>query len=94
MIQQRIDIKLEIYAEMIGKSKLEAMYDALGIAIAVRQKKINLTKISQQIEKENELARSKQFFEQQRKKRAAEYYLKNKEAIRKKYFDKKLKKVI
>ena len=41
----QLRIKLNVYSEMIGKNKLEALYDALSIAKSVREKTIDLKKL-------------------------------------------------
>lgn len=41
----QLRVRLDVYAEMIGKSKIEALYDALGIAKSVKEKTIDLRKI-------------------------------------------------
>ncbi len=73
-LTRQIKVKLKIYSEIIGKNKLEALHEALSIAKAVREKKIDLMKICVQIEKENEIMRNKRFFEEQKRKREIESY--------------------
>lgn len=93
-LTRQIKVKLKIYSEIIGKNKLEALHEALSIAKAVREKKIDLIKICAQIEKENEIMRNNQFFEEQRRKRETEYYLKTKDEMNLRRKERKLRKVV
>jgi hypothetical protein len=93
-LTRQIKVKLKIYSEIIGKNKLEALHEALSIAKAVREKKIDLMKICVQIEKENEIMRNKRFFEEQKRKREIESYLKNKDEMDLRRKERKLRKVV
>lgn len=64
---KQLRVKLKVYSEMIGKNKLEAIYDALSIAKTVREKGIDLKRICTLIEKENELLRNKLFLQKYKK---------------------------
>lgn len=45
-LQEHIDIRLKVYAELIGKPYDEALYFALGIAKAVYEKGIRLNELA------------------------------------------------
>lgn len=64
---KQLRVKLNVYSELAGKSKLEAIYDALSIAKTVREKGIDLKRICSLIEKENEQLRSKLFLQKYKK---------------------------
>lgn len=64
---KQLRVKLKVYSEMIGKNKLESIYDALSIAKTVREKGIDLKRICTLIEKENELLRNKLFLQRYKK---------------------------
>lgn len=73
-IENHIEAKLSAYAEVVNKPKLEAMFDALSLAMEVRRANIELKKILQQIERENQIYMAGLFRKIQKRETQKSYY--------------------
>lgn len=80
-IENHIEVKLSAYAELINKPKLEAMFDALSLALDVRRAGIDLKKIIQQIEKEKQIRMIDSFSKIQKREKQKKYYRKHRRYI-------------
>ena len=69
--------KLNVYSEMTGKSKLEAIYEALSIAKSVREKTIDLKKLFVPIETESRYTIENRLKAEKRRLYWKTYYEKN-----------------
>lgn len=78
----QLRVKLEVYAEMIGKSKIEALYDALSIAKSVKEKAIDLKKLFVPIETESRYTIENKLRAEKKRLYWAQYYQKNAERLR------------
>jgi hypothetical protein len=78
----QLRVKLEVYAEMTGKNKLEAIYDALSIAKSVRGKTIDLKKLFVPIEIESRYTIQNRLREEKRRLYGRVYYKKNAERLK------------
>ena len=90
---KQIRVRLKVYSDMVGKNKLEALYDALGIAKTVREKGFDLKCICALIEKEKEAINIRTFFRTQSQ-RCADYYALHSEELRRQSKENKLRKVV
>jgi hypothetical protein len=76
-LAQSIRIKLAAYAEMTGKSKIEALYDALSIAKSVREKTIDLKKLFVPVEPESRYTIQNRMRAEKQRIYSKQYYQKN-----------------
>lgn len=79
---KQLRVKLKVYAEMTGKNKLEAIYDALSIAKSVREKTIDLKKLFVPVEKESRYIIENRLKAENRRRYWRMYYQKNAEKIK------------
>lgn len=92
LLPERLRIKLLAYAELTNKPHFEAMYDALSIAFSVRLAHLDIKRIMDLIERENQIIRAKQFAMMDLKKSQADYYQQHKKDLDQRCIERRLKK--
>lgn len=78
----QLRVKLKVYSEMTGKSKLESVYDALSIAISVKRKSIDLKKLFVPIATESKYLIESRLRAEKKRSYSRAYYQKNAEKLK------------